>query len=110
MARDWTKRALEHAEKDGDIRYGTSHGPSRILAVSDGDNAILRNEPDGRLQSDDEVVAGRTRDRAVGLGADSRSTQVGRRRHRRTGARSAWVKIENVGIPGEAATSAPAVE
>ena len=49
MTGDGTERTLEHTEQDGDIRYGARDGSSSILAVSDGDNAVFRYEPDGRL-------------------------------------------------------------
>src|SRR5437667_8034925 len=110
MASHRTKRALEHAKQDRNIRYGARHRPGGVLAVTYGDNAFLRYEADGRLQSHDQVVAGGSYNRAVSFSAHSGRAQVGSRRNRRARAGSACVEVQNIGIPGEAAARAPAVE
>ena len=78
--------------------------------MRDRDDAVLRTGAHRRLEANDEVVARRTNDRAIGLGADCRRAQVGGCRGGGTRARSARIEIEAVRIACEPAARAPAVE
>ena len=80
------------AEQDRDVGHGPAHRPGGVLAVRDRDDPVLREQPERRLEPDDEVVAGGADDRPVGLGADRRGAQVRGRRDGRPGARAARVE------------------
>ena len=107
---DRAERRAQGIEHDRDVGDGPAHGARRVLAVRDRDHAVLRDEPDRRLEPDDRVARRRADDRAIGLRADRHGTQVGGRRDRRARAGAARIRAEVVGIAGEPAARAPAVE
>ena len=110
VAQDLAEWAPHDAEENRKIGHGPCHRARRVLAVRDGDDAVLRDQAERRLQSEHEVVAGRTDNRTVGFGADGRGTEVCRRRDRGARARAARIEAQKVRIACLATARAPAVE
>src|SRR6185312_12662471 len=76
----------DRAEYRCRIGDGARHRPDRILGVRDRNDAGTAGQPDGRLDPHDPVVVRGADDRAIRLGAERGSRQVGRDGLSRAGA------------------------
>src|SRR5205814_9166133 len=65
-----TKWRLHNAEHDRHIRYAAAHRASRILAVGDRNDSVLRDEANSRFEAEVEIVSRRTNNGAVRVRSD----------------------------------------
>jgi len=95
------------AQQDGGVAHGAGHGAGGVLAVRDGNDAAAAEKADGGFDAHDAVHGRRADDGAIGLRAHGDGAKIGGDGGARSGARSAGVAVERVGIAGLAAAPAP---
>ena len=98
----------EHAQQNGCIAHRTAHRSGAILAVGDRDNPGTTHQSYRRLNAGKAVRGRRAHDGAVCFGANPDRSEICGDAGARTGAGSASIAVERIGIFREAATSTPA--
>ena len=104
-----TARKVDQAGNELEVPVATLRpGDPVVSKPGDRVHAAAAREPDGGLDADDAVHAGRADDAAVGLAADADRGEVRGRRGAATRARAACVAVKGVRVIALAATSRPA--
>src|SRR5438105_10382532 len=107
MADYFTEWRLHHAEENRDITNRARHRPSGVLLMTDRNDAVLRNQPERRLQTKNVFHRGWSCDRTVGLRSNRGCAQIRRRARSGTGARAPRRVIQIVSVLRVTATRAP---
>jgi hypothetical protein len=86
-------------QHDRRVAHGLGHRPGLIQRAGKGDDAPAADAAIGRLQPDRAGEGRRLADRAAGIGAGRRQTQIGRHRRRRAARGAARRQLPAVHLP-----------